>query len=62
MARLSQSCLREEEEEEENEEKEEEDQRANPGCNKDVAIHLPVPCPLLISPFKHSFSQLDAHP
>ena len=33
-----------------------------PGCISDAAIHPPVPCPLLISPYKYSLSHLDARP
>ena len=29
--------------------------RENPGCISDAAIHPPVPCPLLISSYKHPF-------
>ena len=54
----------------EDEEKEEEEEeqgrrrrtRENPGCISDAAIHPPVPCPLLISPYKYSLSHLDARP
>ena len=29
--------------------------RENPGCISDANIHLPVPCPLLISSYMHPF-------
>ena len=37
--------------------------RENPGCISDAAtIYPPVPCPLLINPYKYFLSHLDARP
>ena len=36
--------------------------RENPGCIIDAAIHPPVPCPLLTSPYMHSLARVGARP